>query len=460
MADTAIEISFFPRQKECIDVLWEHMYVLFGGSRGGGKSHLSRNYLISRGLKYPGTQHLLLRKTFPELQRNHVLRIEQDFPWLSHVKSEHKFYFPNGSVLEYGYCESESDLSRWQGAEYATIALDEAQFHSRAIFEFFKTCLRTSSDSGIKPRMLLTGNPGGYAWLKQTFIDRSFERDERAMDFAFVKSLVTDNPAIMKNDPEYIERLKSLPPALRAAFLEGDWNAIIGAFFTLPAEIEEEPFDIEEGACRGNLYAAVDHGIRHNTASGLAYLDPDGHIHQCFLYMGNGLSAAEHAKELADRIKAFHHTHGVMPAKLWYDPSMQIEVRLNQTNVSSALAEYQRVFIEEGLGNVIFEPANNSRVFGAQLLQQYFTGGAKGFPQYRVWRTYCREFRALIAQVMADKNNLETYAKEDTPADDLIDFARYLVVGIHGEIQNRNRQKEMTKKVMARRQEEPDWYTG
>lgn len=413
MSDIAVE--WFPRQAECTKALQRFMYVLFGGARGGGKSHYSRTYLIVRASKYANTRHLLVRKSFPELQRNHISRMLTDYPQLEYNQQHHEFRFPNGSIIECGYCESERDLQRWQGAEFATIALDEAQFHDRAIFNFFKTILRTSSMSGIKPRMLLTGNPGGYAWVKQTFIDGVHEHDERVEDFAFVRSLVTDNPALMKADPEYIERLRSLPPALRAAFLEGDWNAVIGAFFDVPADMEEEPFEIAESDAARRLYASVDHGIRHSTACGLDYLDERGHIHRLFTYMGTGFDAATHAAEFCDRIRAFPHTKGVAPFKLFYDPSMRSEARIGQL-VASPLTEYERVFRDNNMGKTLFVPANNSRVFGSQLLQQYLRG--RGVPQLRVWRPYNREARALLGQIMCDPNNAEVYLKEETPADD------------------------------------------
>jgi phage terminase large subunit len=456
-----VNITLFPRQSEALERLKNTMYLLFGGARGGGKSFLARAYTVLRAIKYPRTRHLIIRKSFPELERNHIAALRQEFPWMVHNIAKHVFNLPNGSVIECGFCETANDLQNWQGAECATIVMDEAQFHERKIFEFFKTVLRTASDSGIVPRMLLTGNPGGYAWLKQAFIDGVLAPGERPEDFGFVKSLVTDNPALMKADPEYIERLRSLPEALRKAFLEGDWNAIIGAFFTLPADMEEEIFPIDEGACRGHLYAAVDHGIRHSTASGLAYVDDQGAVHQLFTYLATGHDAATHAAELCDRIKAFPHTKGQPPVKLWYDPSMCIETRLNVAMTSSPLLEYQRVFREQGLGSVIFEPANNSRIFGAQLMQQYFVG--KGVPTYRVWRPYNGSFRALLGQIMCDPNNAEVYLKEENPADDLADFVRYMICGIHAEVYLKRQAQQVRAKMMAtseRRGKTVDWYTG
>lgn len=453
-----LDIKLFPRQAECLEVLKRVMYVLFGGARGGGKTWLSRAYLVLRALRYPGTTHLVIRKSFPELERNHIMGFKQEYPWMAYNISRHTFTLPNGSTIECGFCQSDKDLQKWQGSSFATIVLDEAQFHDRTIFEFFKTILRTASTTGIVPRMLLTGNPGGYAWLKQTFIDRVVARGERPSDFAFVRSLVTDNPALMRADPDYVERLKSLPPALRAAFLEGDWNAIIGAFFELPPDMEEPAYQIDEGACRGNLFCAVDHGIRHSTASAMAYLDPQGHAHQLFMYTGTGFDAATHAAELVDRIKSNPYTMGVAPVKVWYDPSMRIESKLNVQMVSSPLMEYERVFREAGLGSVVWEAANNSRIFGAQIMQKYFTGN--GVPAYRVWSEHNRDFRALMAQIMCDPNNAETYLKEETPADDVADMCRYLVVGLHGEAMNRKTRVETRMKMQQRKAMAKDWYSA
>ena len=48
----------------------------------------------------------------------------------------------------------------------------------------------------------------------------------------FIAAKVTDNPALLKNDPNYVNRLRaSGSPELVRAWLEGDWDVIEGAFF-------------------------------------------------------------------------------------------------------------------------------------------------------------------------------------------------------------------------------------
>ena len=82
-------------------------------------------------------------------------------------------------------------------------------------------------------RIYLTCNPGGvgHSFVKRLFVDRAYKESENGEDYAFIRSLVTDNKALMETNPEYIAQLKALPPKLRKAWLEGDWNIFDGQFF-------------------------------------------------------------------------------------------------------------------------------------------------------------------------------------------------------------------------------------
>ena len=42
-----------------------------------------------------------------------------------YTASLHRGTFSNGSTIEFGYCDAESDVYRYQGAEYDTIRFDE-----------------------------------------------------------------------------------------------------------------------------------------------------------------------------------------------------------------------------------------------------------------------------------------------------------------------------------------------
>ena len=61
-----------PTKKQKQFLMDEHPYVAYGGSRGGGKSWAVRIDAIMKCLQYPGLKVMIVRKTYPELQENHI----------------------------------------------------------------------------------------------------------------------------------------------------------------------------------------------------------------------------------------------------------------------------------------------------------------------------------------------------------------------------------------------------
>lgn len=164
MAD--FEINFHKKQGEAVRMLGpsSDIEVLgYGGGKGGGKSHLSRMWQVARRVKYAKSRGLLIRESFPELERTHIDRLKTDLPKTeySYNDKKHIFTFRNGSTLEMGYCERPDDIkSTYWGAEYDDIVLDEAQNHPKGTFRNLYACLRTTRQD-LKARFLCTFNWGG-----------------------------------------------------------------------------------------------------------------------------------------------------------------------------------------------------------------------------------------------------------------------------------------------------------
>ena len=59
------------RQKEFFLSTAKH--TAYGGARGGGKSWAMRRKFVLLASRYEGLRLLLLRRTFPELESNHIL---------------------------------------------------------------------------------------------------------------------------------------------------------------------------------------------------------------------------------------------------------------------------------------------------------------------------------------------------------------------------------------------------
>jgi hypothetical protein len=74
--------------------------------------------------------------------------------------------------------------------------------------------------------------------VKETFVDncapmqvRQMSPEEGGMLRQFIPAKLQDNPTMMLNDPLYANKLIGLGGALARAMLEGDWDAIEGAYF-------------------------------------------------------------------------------------------------------------------------------------------------------------------------------------------------------------------------------------
>lgn len=208
-------------------------YVGFGGARGGGKSWALRAKAVMLCGRFPGIKVMIVRRTFPELQANHItpLRDLLGRQYASYNDQRKEYRFPNGSMILFRYCDTERDMERYQGTEADVIMLDEATQMDERVFMMFRACLRGAND--FPKRMYLTFNPGGrgHAWVKRLFVDRQFKPDERPEEYSFIQSYVQDNTALMAAQPDYLQQLEALPDKLRRAWLYGDWNVFEGQFF-------------------------------------------------------------------------------------------------------------------------------------------------------------------------------------------------------------------------------------
>ena len=222
-----------PQPKQELFFSARERYVCYGGARGGGKSWCVRHKAVLMAARYAGVRILIVRRTLVELRENHIRPMRQLLRGVAEYRATDKtFEFPNGSLIVFGYCDSEGDVDQYQGQEYDVIFLDEATHFTEYQYATLTACLRGAND--FPKRMYLTCNPGGvgHAWVKRLFIERSFRAGERPEDYVFIPARVTDNRVLMEKDPEYVRRLDNLPHGLREAWRDGDWNVFAGQYFT------------------------------------------------------------------------------------------------------------------------------------------------------------------------------------------------------------------------------------
>ena len=215
-------------------------YRLFGGAAGPGKSKALLMEAILQAHEHPGANTLLLRRTFPELEQSLLLYFKRDVPrelYETFQESKHVVTWRNKSTTRFGYCQRESDVYQYQGAEFLFIGIDELTLFTLRQWQFL-TSRNRCPVPGAFPCMAGATNPGniGHAWVKALWIDREpapgMEHPEEydAADYDFIPARVADNP-IYAGDEHYLKTLRALPSHLKRAFLDGDWDVFAGQYF-------------------------------------------------------------------------------------------------------------------------------------------------------------------------------------------------------------------------------------
>ena len=226
-----------PNKKQEMFLKDRHKHVAFGGARGGGKSWGIRTKAILLCEKHAGITAMIVRKTYPELIANHVkplkgiLMVGTPKAAAYYNESQKEMRFPNGSQILFRYCDTDKDLDRYQGTEVDVLFIDEATQFSEYQLKVLVACVR--GVNSFPKRIYYTCNPSGQGmgYIKRLFIDRKFKAGEDPEDYSFIQSLVTDNKALLKAQPDYLKQLEALPPKLKEAWLNGRWDVFEGMYF-------------------------------------------------------------------------------------------------------------------------------------------------------------------------------------------------------------------------------------
>lgn len=400
--------------------------VLFGGAAGGGKSYGQLVDAWLYALKYPESKQLALRRTFPDLERSLILASLGLFSRevATYNSSQHRWYFVNGSIIEFGYCDNEKDVHRYQGAEYDVIRFDELTHFSEYMYVYLLSRLRGSKPY---PRQIKSStNPGGvgHYWVKARFIDIGAEgvehkvRDENTGEVStrvFIPSKLDDNPFLLQGDPGYAKRLNLLPEKERKALREGNWDIFEGQYFEMfRREVHcFEPFAIPASWRR---YVAFDYG-QDMFAAYFAAMDERENIWVYKEVYKDKLLASEAAELLQSRIDEEEKISAFFaPPDLWNKHS--------DTGRSTA-----DIFAAKGMG---LTRANNDRVQGwydlAEWLRVYDDEQGAKTAKLKVGSNCLNLLRTLPALQRSERNPNDC-AKDPHELTHAPDALRYLVAG-------------------------------
>ncbi len=407
-----MEISITPRQREFIHA--RSGEVLFGGAAGGGKSYGQLVDALIFALKYPRSKQLILRRTLPELEKSLVRTAMEFYPreLFTYKASRHEGLFKNGSVIDFGYCDSENDVYRYQSSEYDVIRFDELTHFTERMYVYLIS--RVRGTNAYPKQVKSSTNPGGigHSWVKARFIDTGVPNEEH-LGRIFIPSRVTDNTFLMRADPGYVKRLEKLSSKDREALLYGNWDIFDGQYFT---EWNRDvhvisPFEIPKDWRR---YFVMDYGLDMLAGYWIA-MDIWGRAHVYREIYESGLIISEAARKIREATAEKIHSY-IAPPDLWN--------RRQDTGKSAA-----QIFAENG---VPVTAARNERVQGWYNLKEWLspfrdeTGKMSAY--LRIFSNCINLIRTLPAVAVDTKNpnDVASTPHELTHAPDAI---RYFVAG-------------------------------
>jgi predicted phage terminase large subunit-like protein len=245
---------------------------IYGGAAGGGKSV----GLILEPLRYvsrvPGFNAVFFRRTTPEITNpgglwDESLNFYPRFGGIPHHRA-HEWRWRRGGKIKFSHLQLDSTVYHWQGAQIALICFDELT-HFTA-HQFYYLLSRNRSTCGVRPYIRATCNPDADSWVadflawwidqetglpiperagvlryfirvaeKIMWADRPEElmqlitqsqalppgvEPSRPISVTFIPAKVSDNPALLRVNPEYLTWLLSLPLLERERLLGGNWK--------------------------------------------------------------------------------------------------------------------------------------------------------------------------------------------------------------------------------------------
>lgn len=420
-----------PNSKQDLFLRDRHKHVGYGGARGGGKSHAIRTKAVLLAYSHPGIHQMIVRRTYPELTANHITplcvllrcnHMDKAQRLAKYNDSKKTITFPNGSVIQFRYCDTEADVRRFQGTETDILYIDEATQMPEEWIKELDACVRGVND--FPKRTYLTCNPGGvgHAYIKRVFIDRRYQPGEDPEDYSFIKAVVQDNKILLQKDPDYIKRLEALPPKLKKAWLDGEWGAFEGQFFEEFSDDPEhyqdrqythviEPF---KPPLSWNIYRSYDFGYGKPFSFGWWAVDHDGVAYRILeLYGWNGnpnegikWTPEQQFKAIYDLEQQHEYLKGRKIIGV-ADPSIW------DTSRGISIAETGERF------GIYFEKGDNARLSGWMQVHYRLKFDQNGYPMMYIFKN-CEAFIRTIPLLQYDKTNVEDLDTdmEDHVADD------------------------------------------
>lgn len=245
--------------------------VLLWGGRGSGKSTIGRWDAHMRALAHPGFRYIVLRRTFPELEKSHLVHVPREMKLLGGTfnYTKHLATYPNGSSGFFSHCATEEDVLNLLSSEFALAFFDELSTFEWEMFTKLSASVRVPLGSGLTAMVRAATNPLGPSAQKvhQYFIEKDVDPEEDPdylpLDWYSITANLIDNPHLDRE--QYKKRFSGLPAHVRKAWVDGEF-VLENALFDLRPKVEGKPYhvindlDFPKVLKAATIYRAIDNG--------------------------------------------------------------------------------------------------------------------------------------------------------------------------------------------------------
>lgn len=246
--------------------------ALFGGAAGSGKSWA----LMLEAMRYPSDKRfpyfdsVMFRRNTTDIRRPGGLWSESMklFPYAGGMPISHNltWRWPAGGSVKLSHLEHEHTVLDWHGSQVPCICFDELTTFTS--YQFWYLLSRNRSMTGVRPYIRASCNADAGSWvseliqwwwnpvtgypiLERSGVKRYFVRGsddqllwfdskheamratgaskETVKSLTFIAASLQDNPALMRNDPQYVGNLMALPSVERERLLNGNWKIVPAA---------------------------------------------------------------------------------------------------------------------------------------------------------------------------------------------------------------------------------------
>ena len=206
--------------------------ILYGGSKGCGKSYLGCSLIFGDALIYPETHYFIARHNLNDLKKYTTPTIIEVFTkiglsftdYVSFNGQDNYFELNNGSKVFYIDCHflpSDPEYHRFGSLQFTRGWFEEiGEIDSLAIINLSVTTGRWKNiDYKLKRKILMTCNPNkGYAYNNFYLPDKNGTLSDYRK---FIQALPSDNKYL---SADYINSLNRLPANERERLLFGNWE--------------------------------------------------------------------------------------------------------------------------------------------------------------------------------------------------------------------------------------------